>query len=503
MGILSLWSRLLYEWQGPFTIDSPIYWAVGRGILNGLTPYRDLFETKPPGIFVLSSLSLWVGGDMRLGAMLQTLTFAFMPLVVIAGAMRTHSRGHRGLECTIFLAAVAFGCLLTLYSAERSGEFQVESFGALFITAYAAFLAKNHASWNIRHMLIASFLLYCGVGIKEPFILTALACSLSLAEHPRDVLRTFLVPSIIAGVAGVVTLALLGWLEPYVDLYLPEMLGRHIQEGSPLWKRGFFFEGTFKDIRAFAPAFSFLIVGLAAAFILRLHGNRKIKRALFLLTALALSLYLLMLSIGTGGHFWNHHYVFAIPGYAALFIVFVRTLRTHWHRLAPRFGVVVFAVITLSASMHIPTPEYTSMIGRLQNDGERMQAAADYIDNVLDTCDIDRYLFLGGNGSHPYGLTTHSPIGPLFLQYDEWLKSDRPEFREKMLEQVDSSFFIVKDSMNMNWLNVPIGRHLAQYFTTTPWPCAAGILQDGRYEYLFRYAQPSFPLSETAPNFLY
>lgn len=46
--------------------DVLLYFAAGRGILNGLSPYIDIFETKPPGMFLLSALSLRVTGDERL-----------------------------------------------------------------------------------------------------------------------------------------------------------------------------------------------------------------------------------------------------------------------------------------------------------------------------------------------------------------------------------------------------------------------------------------------------
>jgi hypothetical protein len=42
--------------------DYLLYTVVGRGILNGLTPYIDLFESKPPGMFLLAAVSLLVSG---------------------------------------------------------------------------------------------------------------------------------------------------------------------------------------------------------------------------------------------------------------------------------------------------------------------------------------------------------------------------------------------------------------------------------------------------------
>jgi hypothetical protein len=49
---------LLYELSGVFNAyDTPIFWTVGKGIVNGTSPYTGLFEIKPPGIFILSALS--------------------------------------------------------------------------------------------------------------------------------------------------------------------------------------------------------------------------------------------------------------------------------------------------------------------------------------------------------------------------------------------------------------------------------------------------------------
>jgi hypothetical protein len=492
------WLRLDYEWHGPFNVDSPIYWAVGRGILNGLTPYRDLFETKPPGIFVLSAVSLWLRGDMWLASAAHTAALALLPVTVIAGSMRSRIRGHKTLEMMIMISALLFGVLLSLYSADKDIGFQVESLGSLFITVYAALIVKHRARWNMLRTLTASMLIFCGVGMKEPFILTAAACALLLAEHPRDLLRSFLIPALIAAVAGVLVLGVTGWLFPYLDIYLPEMLGRHIQQGEPMWMRGLMLNGIYDNVRSFLPALSLLTAGLAGTALLQLHGNRNAGRALFIVCSVAFAMYLLALAVGIGGSYWQHHYVFAVPGYAALFFVFIRIVRIHWHRFLPKTVLAAFATLSLYAGLTITPQDYTEMAGWILYDQDTMQTSAGYIDSVLDACDIDRYLYLGSNGYQPFGYTEHSPIGPLFLQFDEWLHDDRPAFREAILRQTDSAFFIVRESMNLNWLNVPVKRYIEQNFSQEPWPCARNIPRDTQYEYLFRLSEPDVPLVESA-----
>src|SRR3989338_10892941 len=46
--------------------DAYIFMTVGRGILNGLRPYTDLFESKPVGVFLLNALSFRLTGGIFL-----------------------------------------------------------------------------------------------------------------------------------------------------------------------------------------------------------------------------------------------------------------------------------------------------------------------------------------------------------------------------------------------------------------------------------------------------
>src|SRR3989344_2498866 len=81
--------RLIYELRMPFTWDTTLYIAVGRGILNGLTPYADLYENKPPGIFLMSALSLWLTGGRVLGSVFQTIAIVGIPIMLALVTLRT------------------------------------------------------------------------------------------------------------------------------------------------------------------------------------------------------------------------------------------------------------------------------------------------------------------------------------------------------------------------------------------------------------------------------
>lgn len=47
-----------------YTPDSPMYCAVARGILNGISPYSGLYENKPIGVFLLYALSFLLTDDV-------------------------------------------------------------------------------------------------------------------------------------------------------------------------------------------------------------------------------------------------------------------------------------------------------------------------------------------------------------------------------------------------------------------------------------------------------
>ncbi len=87
--------RIWYEAHGPYNVDTPIYWAIGHGILKGFVPYRDMYETKPPGIFLLSALSYLVTGGGALTHVPPVIVLLFVALAPLAFARRWWAAGTR------------------------------------------------------------------------------------------------------------------------------------------------------------------------------------------------------------------------------------------------------------------------------------------------------------------------------------------------------------------------------------------------------------------------
>ena len=109
IAVWKLWQRIAFEMQGPFNADSSLYWAVGKGMLNGLVPYTDLFETKPPGIFIISAFSYWLTGGPSIGYVIQALSILGFPLILLFIVLRKGGGAGRTQKVVLLTLSLVFG----------------------------------------------------------------------------------------------------------------------------------------------------------------------------------------------------------------------------------------------------------------------------------------------------------------------------------------------------------------------------------------------------------
>ncbi len=76
---LSIATPVAQHVPGP---DSAINLYFGRQLNAGLLPYRDLFDLKPPGIFYINALGLWLDGGTRWGVWALQLISVFTAAVI-------------------------------------------------------------------------------------------------------------------------------------------------------------------------------------------------------------------------------------------------------------------------------------------------------------------------------------------------------------------------------------------------------------------------------------
>lgn len=492
---------LTVSWNQIFAMnchDCNLFWAVGRGMLNGLVPYRDLFESKPPGIFVLSSISLlWTDSRIAAGVMvaIATVALAIVPAAYMVPLFKHHSRTRRiRFLCTGLL----FGAAMVFYVGRSSFNFMPEQFGALFGALYVltiALLSGRHTTrvCHVRTILGGACIFGAGF-MKEPFVITAVAGGLLLSYSVAEAKENVVYPVLMSGGFLVAALLGLGFFKPYVFIYLKTMLGSRIESGEgSLLTRAFTpesYESIWINISAYSHYIAVLLIAmLGIAFIRSTHRSVRQKRYVVHGIFVVLAVYLLVTSVFTGGSLqYSQHYLFPIPGYIALFFLVMRDIEKHlhtWHMKFFGFGATLLLALVSTTFPHDGFHALAS-VTEAEETGEARVAAE--LDALLDRCDVDRYLYIGTIGRKLYGYTKHSPLGPLFFQHDIYFDGeDTANLRAEFFSSVRKSSIIVYDRKH----SVPLGKwginmYIRRNFTETPWPCAKDLIPTGQETLYFR-----------------
>ena len=466
--------RFLYELQRPFTWDTTMYYAIGKGMTQGLKPYVDMFETKPPMIFFLSAISYGLTKEYYLCnlfsffcLLLTTLT----PALCIGVTLWKQKEKSPLVWTLCLLASLTVGLLIGGYDQLRSGEVQVELFGAFFILAYlllARSIRIEKAQPYSPKIIFSALLLMVGVLFKEPFILIAFAGGLLLCKNAKDWLYRFVLPCAYGSVAGMLLLTVTGTLFPYLTAYLPHMLGNHISiYGSP-FERMKQFDKLLADMSNYSPLMLgiILISILTVAISILTEGTKKAsslyEKALFSATKVArvlLAPLLVSFAVGLGGQYYNHHYIFALPCYFLCVILLIE--RTYSFFLTPidvaegqteekespfaqsfvRLGKACLGVLTVLSLIGIyllPQPDYAHY-NKILNYSVSMKEDAKYLDEVLDCLNEDTYQYFGFNGPIVYAYTQHNPLGPVFFQDPNNLTEESSFFAKNLKGQMDEA----------------------------------------------------------------
>jgi hypothetical protein len=304
--------------------DAYIYWTMGRAVLNDLTPYVDIYDNKPPGIFFLSALSIWLFDSGALGFMLNALMVLAIPTLFVAVTyFRLRDLPRRELFGIVTLSLL-FGLLLSLYTATRNIGWQPEWYGVFFTLLYVCIFAFRSNRITPGRIALASICIFGAVGFKEPFALVFFACALILFSRPRSFLYGFIVPLIVSALSGIVALAFFGMLSGYWNFHLPVMFGGHILRATPLWQRGFQLMPMLSNLWEFSPLFPFVLfaVFLLCIWLYRRTSQFASRRTLTLLV----STYIIIAAVGLRGTYATNHFAVAVPLYATFFFVLLNSL---------------------------------------------------------------------------------------------------------------------------------------------------------------------------------
>ncbi len=330
-----------------FGRDQGIYATVADGILHGKMPYRDLWDFKPPGIFLVYALAQAVFGRSMLAPRLLEVA-GLLGMVV---AFRSLAGKFFGLQ----RIGIIGGALAALIHAElgfwHTG--QPEAFGG-FLTAYA--LVVTVGDYNRRRAWIA----WAGMGaifgfcflLKPPLGGGALVCAAYLArrEFQRTARRRSAVwPVLVAGLGSLVPIAaVLLWIKlrgawPAFDWtffhFTPgyTRLSWHGQNPA-----GMLYYGLLEAFFKFSALAAF---GVLAAFIIRPLHTRE-REGLYLVLGI---ISVQIAGIVMQAKFFQYHYSATLP-----FIAFIAGLGLYklWRRCLPggAGGVLAFASFLVVAA---------------------------------------------------------------------------------------------------------------------------------------------------------
>lgn len=478
-------ARVLYEARGHDSWDGHVYWAVGRALLNGVKPYSEFFEMKPPGIFVVAFLSYVCTGGRALGYLatgLAAATVGFAPALWLW----IRRRKPDALFASLIAGAAATGCLFLFFIADREGwGFQVEGFGAAFAVLCVLSFSAPPKGW--RTVLVSGALLFCSTVFKEPFLASLLGAGLLLSRSPRDALRRLGAPVLAAGAAWIVMLVASGMFYPFVVLYLQTQLRWRANTAGPLWENGlnvWKLLDAFANLSAFSAFLAWAVVLAAVHLALRLQTRTRWRDRLWDGAAFILSLSTIGISVFAGGAFlYDHHFILLVPVAFAFWCSVWEELPGRPRALALPLLALLTVPIAIAAFTYVPADLAAR---RKWNTEETLSARRNALalDAILDRCDIDRYLFLGPNGPHVFGYTRHSPLGPMFLQYGYYFDPAWDWLGKGFLHQVAQAKVAIwsRDTSYSPAIEAAIRAHLS----AKPPPCAGKMPPaDPRYEWLF------------------
>lgn len=487
----NFFDRFIYELKGPFTWDTTMYYAIGKGFCDGLKPYQDLFETKPPMIFFVASLSYALTGNYYLCNILSFLLLLITSLIPVIFALylfitrKTKNILFIGLS---LLTLLLCGLFIGGYDQLRSGEVQVELFGSSFICLYflMLFLKDDYKLYSWKTILSSLFLMI-GIMFKEPFLLVAFFGGILLCQSIKDVIYKVIIPFIYGGVLGILLLVLTGTFIPYVTIYLPHMLSTHINiYGSP-FERMWDLNHILNDISNYSSLLTCVlymcfVIAIIGLFIDRKKSDNKIINiiTIILIPIKVFSLiYLSSFAVGLGGQYFNHHHIFAFPMYILFILYAFKTIYgIHFDNVINikinNFQVNKLLSLFITGSLYL-----TSLfgIGYLGNPDYRhyehilslvpqMKEDAKYVDDVMDIIDEDYYLFMGFNGPIFYAYTKTNPLGPVFFQDPNNFNDESNFFVNSFKKQLEETNIIIYQVNNCGVIKDYVSSYIKTNFTT-------------------------------------
>jgi multisubunit Na+/H+ antiporter MnhG subunit len=187
--------------------DQGIYAVVARAVLDGQMPYRDAWDFKPPGVFLVYALARALFGGDQIGIrVLEAIGLAATSLGLVRLADAYWRRPAAG-----WIGAASF--VLIHAQLDFWHTAQPESFGGM-LTVFALWLAAQPRGSRTRLAWLGAGALFGAAGLLKPPLAgggVVLALALAWAERERGVRAAAAPMAIVAAGGALPFVACLAW----------------------------------------------------------------------------------------------------------------------------------------------------------------------------------------------------------------------------------------------------------------------------------------------------
>ena len=159
----------------------------GWSVTQGLRPYIDFLDFKPPMIFVTYAMAIWVFGDKATDFRIFFSLFAAISILMLHVSLLSR-RMNRGIS-TALISALVFAWVNPAFHDNSIND--AESIGLSFYFLGVAALIANTSTYRRHLQVMGGFFLACAVLSKEPFAGAVVGTwvSLFLLENGKAISR--------------------------------------------------------------------------------------------------------------------------------------------------------------------------------------------------------------------------------------------------------------------------------------------------------------------------
>lgn len=451
--------------------DAYIFLAVGRGIMNGLRPYVDLFESKPPGIFILAAIASKTSNPLRaVEAIVATVAIA-LPIFMVGHYCYDEKKLRRSL-LPAFSAMLSLCGLAVVLLLQQTGGFLPAYFALGSILLYCFLLFRGKISW-----VAACFfgVLVCLIALfREPAILGLVAAMVMMISDRRQFLWFGVIPVVFGIVFWTGCISIIGW-DGYTS-YLRDILHTRTSGGNILLLS--LNPIRFAETIWTAPLAQLFFMGTGIHWIFRYEKDDR--RRMTIIMRMLVALFLCNLASKFGAERYS-------IGYSEYFLPFVFSLMflSLKGRMLQAPGIAEWSAVLIFCSILVLVPFETLFSRSQQTLDPETLAVAQSLDSIMDECGIAQWMHIGPN-TPIYGLTKHSPVGPLFIM-DMYFLRDRDLI--KSLPQIAQKADIILRRKNATY-TIEEGKRayyfqmqkiMDDHFTDSPWDCASQTIDSEHY----------------------